>query len=45
MTVSEKIQQACRIFGYAGPIEVTAHVGHDVLLQAINTHSHMINQG
>ena len=45
VTVSKRIEHRCRAFGYAGPIEIAAHAGHDALLQAIHTHCHPLNRG
>ena len=42
--VNNRIEQRCRALGYAGPIEIAAHAGHDALLQAIHTHWHPFNR-
>lgn len=43
VTVSERIETACRSLGYEGKIAIADHAGHDALLQAIHTHVDMIN--
>ena len=37
VTVSNRSEHRCRALGYAGPIEIAAHTGHDALLQAIHS--------
>ena len=43
VTVSERIETACRSLGYEGCITIADYAGDDALLKAIHTYHHTIN--